>query len=414
MFRSKFSFVSLIASLALIVPVLATPSVAVSAPPADISVSITCPYGRDVDVYLPAGTSIVTLNNNNNCNSAGSYPSASLAYGNGATFTYTKTINGVTSGGNYAVFDGNFETGQLAPGDSFSLTQVSSLGKTVRFYFGNRPSIYVHFYAPMFDSITVPITIGAATTLSGSNLLDVTNISFFQAEDFIRFFVAPTSTTSTSLTFTMPTSYQGFFGPGGNVSVGTYSIIPGTRDFTGQAQSGSVIAAPPATVEADAAAEAAVAAASRAAERQSARAEIVTRYKDSKLVEVELFSKAEIAGVSTANINQINTEVLSFPEEIRGDLTAILKVARKYEVVALIASPRVKTVVPALYIEIGLISSESKNRTLLVNSVKRLPEENRSSYEDIKSAIELENASIQKRADRLAKILARSLNRSGR
>ena len=101
-------------TLALIAIILAaahfSPPAAASAPPTDISVSITCAYGPDDDVYLPAGVSTVTINNDNNCHSSGTYPNASLAYGDGATFTYSKTINSVTSSGSYAVFDGNFQT----------------------------------------------------------------------------------------------------------------------------------------------------------------------------------------------------------------------------------------------------------------------------------------------------------------
>jgi hypothetical protein len=404
-------------TLALIAVILAavhiTPPAAASAPPADISVSITCAYGPDDDVYLPAGVSTVTINNDNNCNSSGTYPSASLAYGDGATFTYSKTINSLTSSGNYAVFNGNFETGQLAPGDSFSLTQVSSLGRSVRFYFGNRPSIYVHFYAPIFDSTATPITIGSATTLTGSNLLGVTGIGFYQGPGMgIRFFVTPTSNSSTSVTFTMPTSYVGFFGPGGDVPIGTYSITPFTPDITGTTQTGSVIAAPPARAEADPAAVAAAVAAKREAEKQSARAEIVARYKDSKLVEVELFSKAEIAGISTANINQINAEVLGFSEVTRSNLAVILKVSRKYEVVGRIASDQAHRVYSNLYIEIGLIPAGSKNKVELVAAVRRLSLEDRNTYSSIKSAVDAEMARIQIRTDRLAAVIARISGRS--
>jgi hypothetical protein len=405
--RVTFSLIAIILAAAHI----STPATA-SAPPIDISVSITCAYGPDDDVYLPAGVSTVTINNNNNCNSSATYPNASLAYGDGATFTYSKTINSVTSSGSYAVFDGNFQTGQLAPGDSFSLTQVSSLGRSVRFGFGDRPSIYVHFYAPMFDSISTPITIGSATTLTGSNLLGVTGIGFYQGPGMgTQFVVTPTSTSSTSVTFTMPTSYVSFFGPGGEVPIGTYSLTPFTPDITGTTQTGSVIAVPPAPAEADPAAAAAAATAEREAEKQSARAEIVARYKDSKLVEAELFSKAEIDGISNTNINQINAEVLGFSEETRSNLAVILKIGRKYEVVGKISSENVDRILPITFIEVGLIPADSPNKAALANAVRNLFPGERDSYAEIKAAIEEEIVRIKARAERLSDVKARRSTR---
>ena len=129
-------------------------------------------------------------------------------------------------------------------------------------------------------------------------------------------------------------------------------------------------------------------------------------------MEAELFSKAEIDGISNVNINQINAEVLGFSEETRSNLAVILKVARKYEVVGRIASDRVNRTTSHLYVEIGLIPADSKNKTSLVNAVKRLNAEDRNSYEAIKLAIVAEQAVIDKRAERLAAVMARGAARS--
>ena len=199
------------------------------------------------------------------------------------------------------------------------------------------------------------------------------------------------------------------------------SLAPGTYTdafevYTAVHNFYQLVYAPAITVSAAeiAAASAAAEAAKREAEKQSARAEIVARYKGSKLVEAELFSKAEIAGISNANINQINAEVLGSSEETRSNLAVILKVARKYEVVGMISSDRVNRVYSNPYVEIGLISAESKNKVELVSAVRRLNPEDRSSYASIKSAIAQEMTRIQMRKDRLATILARIYGGSGK
>jgi hypothetical protein len=199
------------------------------------------------------------------------------------------------------------------------------------------------------------------------------------------------------------------------------SLAPGTYTdafevYTAVHNFYQLVYAPAITVSAAeiAAASAAAEAAKREAEKQSARAEIVARYKGSKLVEADLFSKAEIAGISNANINQINAEVLGFSEETRSNLAVILKVARKYEVVGTISSDRVNRVYSNLYIEIGLISAESKNKVELVSAVRRMNPEDRSTYGAIKSAIEAAMNRIQMRNDRLASILARISGKNGK
>ena len=161
-----------------------------------------------------------------------------------------------------------------------------------------------------------------------------------------------------------------------------------------------------------AAAEAA--AAKREAERRDARTEILRRYKGSEAVTVETYQKAEIAGITSSNVDEINKEILRLPIEQRGDLAEISKVARKYEVVGLIGSDRVKSDYPSQFIEIGLISADSKIKSTLVKAVSNLADIQRSSYEAIKAAIEAKTAEIQARKDRLAKVLSRSSTRSGK
>ena len=80
--------------------------------------------------------------------------------------------------------------------------------------------------------------------------------------------------------------------------------------------------------------------------------------------------------------------------------------AYKYEVVGAIASERVKSIYSNSLIEIGLIHEESKHKAALTAAIKKLPVDERSSYAEIKEAIDNEMAEIQARKDRLANVLA--------
>ena len=73
-----------------------------------------------------------------------------------------------------------------------------------------------------------------------------------------------------------------------------------------------------------------------------------------------------------------------------------------------------KSVYANQYIEIGLISADSKIKSTLAKAVRGLAENERSSYEAIKVAIEAKTAEIQVRNDRLAKVLAWSTTRNGK
>jgi len=156
------------------------------------------------------------------------------------------------------------------------------------------------------------------------------------------------------------------------------------------------------------------AAAKHEAEKRDARAEMLSRYKGSEAVTVETYQKAEIVGITTSNVDEFNKEILRLPIEQRGDLAEISRVARKYEVVGLIGSDRVKSVYPSQYIEIGLISADSKIKSTLVKAVCGLAENQRSSYEAIKAAIEVETKKIQVRQERLAAIISRNSTRATR
>jgi hypothetical protein len=148
------------------------------------------------------------------------------------------------------------------------------------------------------------------------------------------------------------------------------------------------------------------AAVKREAEKRSARAEMIVRFKISEKATLDLFNRAEILGITSGNIDELHTEIFALPEASRADITQILKVARKYEVVGIIASERVKTIYSNSLIEVGLIPEESKYKATLTRVVKGLAQDERSSYALIKEAIDAEIAVKQTRENRMTKILA--------
>jgi len=153
--------------------------------------------------------------------------------------------------------------------------------------------------------------------------------------------------------------------------------------------------------------QAKAAAAQREAEKRNARAEILAKYKKSESISIELFAQAEIAGITKENIVEVQAEIAASPEVSREDITHVLKVARKFEVVGMVASDRVVSIYSNSLIEIGLISADSKHKAALTEAIKNLPVDERTSYAAIKVAIDAEMAEIQARKDRLTAILAR-------
>jgi len=151
--------------------------------------------------------------------------------------------------------------------------------------------------------------------------------------------------------------------------------------------------------------------AKREAEKQAARNEILNLVKTYKDINLELFIKAEIYGVTAANVAVVQAEISALPQTSRADLSQVLKIARKYEVVGKIASDQFASVHSDSLIEIGLIPQGSKHKAALTAAIKKLPQSDRSTYTSIKKAIDVEMAEIQARKDRLANLIARNTSR---
>lgn len=147
------------------------------------------------------------------------------------------------------------------------------------------------------------------------------------------------------------------------------------------------------------------------AEIAQAKADIQASTKAANGLTLELLQKAEIKGATKSNLLLINNELAKLPTEKRGDFREILRVIRKYEVVDILASSDVNKIQSKLLVEIGLIPSDSKNKTSAVNALRRLSPLDRSTYEAIQAAINLEMQDIQARKDRTAAILKKIKSR---
>jgi hypothetical protein len=150
----------------------------------------------------------------------------------------------------------------------------------------------------------------------------------------------------------------------------------------------------------------------RETEKQFARADLTGTLKIAREITVDSFAKAEIPGITSSNIAEVQAELLSLPEEARTDINQVLKIAYKYEVVDRISGDNINSVSPNTYIEIGLIPATSKYKVALVSAIKKLPPADRDSFMEIKAAIEVETKKIEVRKDRLASLKARTASRS--
>lgn len=193
-------------------------------------------------------------------------------------------------------------------------------------------------------------------------------------------------------------------------SVGTSSQSSASASITMPASDEELAAQAAAAAtqrEADARAAAAAAEQRREFLKKNARESIVKEFKDSGKPTIEQFRDAQIPGVTAGNIDEVQEEVLALPDEIRSDITQVLKIARKYEVVGVIAAEELNYLDPSALVEIGLIPQESRYKYSLTLVLRKLPQSERSNYVLIKAVMDAELAKIQSRKDRLTAIKAR-------
>ena len=142
----------------------------------------------------------------------------------------------------------------------------------------------------------------------------------------------------------------------------------------------------------------------REIEKSAARNEIIDSLKASKEIDLETFNKASIVGVTSKNIEAIQREILDLPIDSRSDLTPVLKIVRKYEIVDKVASS--DRIYSSMLQEVGLIPQESEHKAALTAALRKLPASERSSYLAIKKAIDTQMTEIQTRKTRLSEVVA--------
>ena len=190
----------------------------------------------------------------------------------------------------------------------------------------------------------------------------------------------------------------------------TFRVTASNRIGTSASSSATVSITTPASdaeLAAQAAAAAAAAAAKREEETRLARTEIASKFKNSEKVTLESFKQAEIPGVTSENLAAVQAEIQSLPKESRSDITQITKVARKYEVIGKIASEQINNFNANDLIEVGLIPTDTKNKMALATTLKKLPQQDRDTYAEIKAAIDAASAKIQARKEKVQALIFR-------
>jgi hypothetical protein len=142
-----------------------------------------------------------------------------------------------------------------------------------------------------------------------------------------------------------------------------------------------------------------------------AKADIQVSVKMTGSLTLDVLEKAEIKGATKTNLPLINKELAELSAEMRGDFREIIRIIRKFEVVDILASSDTNKIQPNLLIEIGFIPSDNRNKTSLVSALRRLSPSDRSTYEAIQAAINLEMQRIQDRKDRTAAIFKKVKSR---
>jgi hypothetical protein len=378
--------------------------VAAKATPSDNTIyPLVCTSSEWIYVYLDYGINSVTITNPSACSVA---QSLYLVDGRNSTWTYSQTIGGTTTSGSYdPTATTNFETGAIGTSDSFTLTLTSSISNFITMS-GGIINLKIYFNTQFNTLSPNPVAIGQQVTLVGNNLSDVTTLGFREGSK--NFSVTTDNRTATQLTFTIPLIYVDRRGVSIEVTPGTYNLTSAplkTLTLTAAPVVASV------STEEFARQAALVATAKREEAKKFARESIANKLKSDEKITLETFVQAEVNGITPENLEAVQTEIYALPASLSGDITGILKIARKYEIVNLIASDRFDCVYSSQLIEIGLISEDSKNKAALTAAVKKLPIDSRSSYNAIQEVMGQKKAIIQARHDRYVRIVGLIVSR---
>ena len=251
-------------------------------------------------------------------------------------------------------------------------------------------------------------TIGTATVLSPSSA----TVSF----------IAPASDGGATITYYTATSTPGsitgrvFQSTSGSITLTglsastsyTFSVTATNSSGTSSASGATVSITMPASqadIDAAARAEQKAADAKRAAEKRSARKKISNGLIDSNMPSLELFSIAEITGVTDKNMPMIGKELMAMTPADRSDIKMVEKVSKKYLILDSIC---IGGKFPQFFAKdlsnVGLIPV--KNQAAVTYALRQLPLYERENYEKITAAISKELEIIRIREERLAAVVA--------
>lgn len=136
-----------------------------------------------------------------------------------------------------------------------------------------------------------------------------------------------------------------------------------------------------------------------------AKNEIKSFLSSGKPLTADQLLKADFRGVTTNNIGLINADISKLLEADRTDIKKVEKVVLKFATVDKIAEGR--NFYSADLVAVGLIPQDSKIKTSILATLKKLPSSSLDSFEKIQAAVlSVEKAAADRKA-RLAAVLAR-------
>jgi hypothetical protein len=160
----------------------------------------------------------------------------------------------------------------------------------------------------------------------------------------------------------------------------------------------------------DAAAKAAAeaAAAKREAERKHARNQLTATKIDPEKINLELLNQADLGIVSERQSSSVISEILKLDETVRSNIESISKIVVKYRIVDRVRDSNQANASSLLaheLVTLGVIDSESKNKSSITAAIRKLPEESKMNLELVQKAVQKELVAISERSAKLQKAL---------
>ena len=143
-----------------------------------------------------------------------------------------------------------------------------------------------------------------------------------------------------------------------------------------------------------------------------ARAAILATIRENKKVSRQQFLSAEVFGTTDQNLDLINIDISQLAKAAKEDFDQVAKVVRKYATIDKVASHGIFYY--AELAEFGLVPADSKNKTTIINGLRRLPSTALDTYAKIQNSVLTIQDEINKRKARFTAILERIRARLGR